>query len=357
MQKQLITLAIGGLIATGAQAQSNVTVYGVADLSFDSVSTSGGTIPGSRTGNYTRVSSNSSYLGFKGSEDLGNGLRALFQFESSVNADTNTAGSSLLGAARDSYVGLESASIGTVKLGTLSTPTRSLGTAIDVNAGAAGIGTNSGLINNLGFDSRQANAIRYDTPALAGFSAAFAYIAGENKTHDGAAAPANRSAWDLGMNYKAGPWMAGLTHAQSKEGNLADSKVRNSRIATAYDFGPGSIRLLWNQERNASLGAGTRQSVWGLGGTYNATPNGKLIAQYYRANDRSGNAVSNEGARLFELGYEHNLSKRTMLKLIYARIDNDSNASFNFGSNGVRNVAGQPGVDPRGFQIGVRHSF
>ncbi|KYC29401.1 putative Outer membrane porin protein 32 [Sterolibacterium denitrificans] len=357
MQKQLITLAISGLIATGAQAQSNVTVYGVADLSFDSVSTSGGTLPGSRTGNYTRVSSNSSYLGFKGSEDLGNGLRALFQFESSVNVDTNTAGSSLLGAARDSYVGLETASLGTLKLGTLSTPTRSLGTAIDVNAGATSIGANSGLINNLGFDSRQANTIRYDTPVLAGFSAAFAYIAGENKTTDGAATPANRSAWDLGMNYKAGPWMAGLTHVQKKEGDAADTRFRNSRIATAYDFGTGSIRVLWNQDRDESLGASTRQTVWGLGGTFNATPNGKLIAQYYRANDRSGNATSDEGARLFELGYEHSLSKRTMLKLIYARIDNDGNATFNFGSNGVRNVTGQPGVDPRGLQIGVRHSF
>ena len=131
MQKKLIALAVAGLVSTGAYAQSAVTVYGVADLSFDSVSTSGG-VAGAKTGSYTRVSSNSSYIGFKGTEDLGNGLKAVFQFENGVGADTGA----MFNSARDTYAGLSGA-FGDIKLGTLTTPTRALGSAVDVNAGWA----------------------------------------------------------------------------------------------------------------------------------------------------------------------------------------------------------------------------
>ncbi len=354
MQKKLIALAVAGLVSGGAFAQSSaVTVYGVADLSFDIVKTSGGATPNvdTKTGSYTRVSSNSSYLGFKGTEDLGNGLKALFQFESAVNADNG----GMFGANRDTYAGLAGA-FGDIKLGVLTTPTRALGTAIDVNVGATSIGANTALISDQGFDTRQTNTAQFSTVNYGGFSGALAYIAGENKNQNNAAKQ-NSTGWDLGLNYKNGPILVGLTYAQQKQRDLVDTKAKNTRVAFAYDFGAGSVRVLFNQAKTEdSVGTDLKQNTWGLGGTFNATPTGKVVAQYYKANNMTG--TDNSGAKLFELGYEHSFSKRTMLKVIYARLNNEDAAVYNFGGgNGVRNVTGNPGIDPSGFQIGVRHSF
>ena len=168
MQKKLIALAVAGLASTAAFAQTNVVVYGVADGTFDYVWQSGsklqsqsesatfnnaGVLTGSTSSisrqdndvDATRVSANSSYIGFKGSEDLGNGLKALFQYEMTVRFDAGTGPT----ADRDSFVGLSHANAGTVVLGNLTGPTRALGAALDVNPGATGIGANSGLIGKI----------------------------------------------------------------------------------------------------------------------------------------------------------------------------------------------------------------
>ena len=356
MQKKLIALAVAGLVSTGAFAQSTaVTVYGIADLSFDSVSTSGGTVANTKTGSYTRVSSNSSYIGFKGTEDLGNGLKALFQLETGVNVDAGGS-ASLFGNSRDSFAGLTGA-FGTVVAGTLSGPTRVLGTQIDVNAGATSIGDNKGLINTSGLDTRVGNTVAYVSPSFGGAAVTAAYVSGENKTADNVAAALKKdtTGYDLGLTYNQGPILAGVTYGQIKNRDLTDSQVKNTRVAGAYDFGMASVRLLWNSTKNETTTTSLKQNVWGLGATFNAAPNGKIVAQYYKANDKTGNAVSNEGAKLFELGYEHSFSKRTMLKVIYARINNDEAAAFNFGTNAALNPAA--GVDPSGFQIGIRHAF
>ena len=147
MQKKLIALAVAGLASTGAFAQANVTVYGVADASFDVVKVSNAVT--SDLGNMTRVSTNSSLIGFKGAEALGNGLTAVFQYESGVGFDNSGSSYGLLGTQRDSYVGV-AGSFGTVVLGNLTGPTRALGGAVDVNVGATGIGANSALLGKLG---------------------------------------------------------------------------------------------------------------------------------------------------------------------------------------------------------------
>jgi predicted porin len=175
MQKKLIALAVAGLASSAAFAQTNVTVYGVADGSFDYVwqsgsnldtevintggrSPTGVAVPGSvinpatsyssRQNNdvsFSRISQNSSYLGFKGTEDLGNGLKAIFQYETTVNFDSGGG----FGGSRDSFVGLSHANAGTIVLGNLTGPTRALGAALDVNPGATGIGANSGIIGKI----------------------------------------------------------------------------------------------------------------------------------------------------------------------------------------------------------------
>ncbi|TYC56623.1 porin [Zoogloea oleivorans] len=403
MQKNLIALAVAGLVSTGAFAQANVTVYGVADGSFDVVrvsNTAGNAAGDNDLGNTTRVSTNSSLIGFKGAEALGNGLTAVFQYESSVGFD-NTGG---IGATRDSFVGV-AGGFGTVVLGNLTGPTRALGAALDVNAGATGIGANSALLGKLGgylvnttdlagsypgaapntttncarsstctsiFDTRWKNAIAYVSPSFAGLSVTAAYVANENKAFQGASA-ANTTGYDVGLKYANGPAMAAVTYnavslGQTFAGGSKQADVSDFRVGGSYDFGIASVRALFDHARadHAGIGGKITQNVFGLGGTFNVTPAGKLLAQVYLARDLKvdGSDAKDSGAKLFEVGYEHSLSKRTMLKAVYAHLNNDNNARYDFGINAVginpsTAVAGlnTAGATIQGIQLGLRHSF
>ena len=389
MQKKLIALAVAGLASTGALAQANVTVYGVADASFDVVRISGDA--NNELGNTTRVSTNSSLLGFKGAESLGNGLTAVFQYESSVGFDNAGA----LGATRDSYVGL-AGGFGTVVLGNLTGPTRALGSAVDVNAGATGIGANTALIGKLGnnllgttdtsgnyaggstcarnstcasiFDTRWKNAIAYVSPSFAGLNATVAYVANENKAfHNSGADGANTTGYDVGVKYANGPAMAAVTYNAVSVGNAADLKVSDLRVGGSYNFGMASVRALFDLARADNFGGNkVTQAVYGFGATFNVTPASKLLGQVYVARDLkvNGSSADDTGAKLFEVGVEHSLSKRTMLKATYAMINNDKAATYDFGINaaGIRTGALPGGANAvggtvSGLSFGLRHTF
>jgi len=274
MQKKLIALAVAGLASTGAFAQSNVTVYGVADATFDVVRASN-VKDGYDLGNTTRVSSNSSYIGFKGAEALGNGLTAVFQVESGV--DFAAGGNPL--ATRDTFVGL-AGGFGTVVMGNLTGPTRALGGAVDVNSGATGIGTNGGLIGKLGnnltankaggtdangnvmvddcgpsstcvsiFDQRWKNAVAYVSPSFAGLSATVVYVANENKAFHGAGGALNTRGYDTGLKYANGPIMGAVTYNAVSFGDSGKTDVSNFRVGGSYNFGVASLRALFDHTR------------------------------------------------------------------------------------------------------------
>ncbi|MBH1976354.1 MAG: porin, partial [Rhodocyclales bacterium] len=99
MQKKLIALALASLSSAAFADATNVTIYGVADATFDIISISDNA---NNTPNFNRVSTNGSHIGFRGTENLGNGLSAIFQFESEANFDQNSS----LALNRDSFVGL-----------------------------------------------------------------------------------------------------------------------------------------------------------------------------------------------------------------------------------------------------------
>lgn len=385
MQKKLIALAIAGL-SGAAFAQTNVTIYGVADGTFDyiKVDNNAGAVG---SPNNTRVTSNGSHLGFKGTENLGNGMKAIFQFETEVNFDNNAA----LGLNRDSFVGLNG-SFGQVTLGTQTGPTNALGGRLDVNSGDT-IMSNTAVLGKLGgayatggvkgtqfasgstFDTRFKNSIQYVSPSFSGLQATAMYVANENKTET-AGAKVNSSAYDLGVNYENGPVFVGATYARISEKNdflpalpLApvwgpNQVAKEMRIAGIYDFGMATVRALYARTKLDVDGGSAKQNVWGIGGTYNVSPNGKLVAQYYKAADLdfSAGPDDNTGAKFYTIGYEHSLSKRTMLKAGYAYLKNDSavatngfGGGYDFGYNSV-GVAGD-NVKLSGFQFGMRHSF
>ena len=107
MQKKLIALAVAGLASSAAFAQSNVTIYGLLQPSYDMMDVKGGAA-GNITGDVTNMAYNNSRIGFKGEEALGNGLKAIFQIESKVDLVDRGADAGGLGD-RDSFVGLAGA--------------------------------------------------------------------------------------------------------------------------------------------------------------------------------------------------------------------------------------------------------
>ena len=209
MQKKIIALAVAGL-STAAFAQTNVTIYGVADVSGQGYNASSGTqqtgAASYSSGSKFGLTSNNSLIGFKGTEALGNGLNALFQMETNVNltgstnstAQNNSSGvgtqnTTLFGSARDSFVGLNS-KYGTVLGGYLSTPFRSTVTGLDVMPGATGSMSIQSVFNRTNFASASAantsaygfqgvsynagfrtTAIAYAMPTLYGFNGSIAY--------------------------------------------------------------------------------------------------------------------------------------------------------------------------------------
>jgi predicted porin len=410
MQKKLIALAIAGLSSVAFADTASVTIYGVADATFDSINVGDGKAATNNTGvgGYQRISTNSSLIGFKGAESIGNGLTAVFQYESAVGFDN--LGS--LGASRDSYIGL-AGGFGTVAIGNLTGPSRALGAAVDVNSGATGIGANSALLGKLGaggfaggllaggalagrldttntgnalqsqlqsacggasgvtgapvptrsstctgvFDTRLTNAIAYISPDFSGFKIIAGYVPNENKT---ASSSPNSSAYDIGAFYANGPIYVGLTTGEAQTKNTVETKPSLVRVAGSYDFGVAKVRALWENTKASTNAAGgsldLKQVVYGAGVTV-PVGSGTILAQYYQAKNtkNAGQDLVDSGAKQLEIGYEHTLSKRTTLKAVYSKIDNNANAAYDYSLNATGNVLA--GASVTGFQIGARHTF
>ncbi len=390
---KIIALAVAGLMSGAAFAQTNVTVYGAADVTFDNVKSTGATTASQNMPSRNRVSGNSSLLGFKGTEDLGGGLKAVFQFEGGVANDAAGA----FNFNRDTFVGL-SGGFGTVAAGILTGPTRGLGAAMDPFVGATGITSNTGLIGKMGgagtsiFDTRWDNAVAYISPSMSGLTVTAAYVANENKSRDGAtaafapaagaatcvsvgqnplnvvcsipnsnAAQLNTRGYDIGARYANGPILAGLTYNKVSVGDTTGIEGSDLRAAFRYDFGMGTVGLMLDRVKWSDNVGSEKRNAWFIPVTFNVTGNGKIVAQYGKAGDISG--TSNTGAKQFAVGYEHSLSKRTTLKAVWSQISNEADANYDFGLNPVNAASasnvfgGRLGADPKGFQVGVRHSF
>ena len=389
MQKKLIALAVASLgLSSAAFAQTNVTIYGIFDATFESVSATGATgvaaatalhpaYTGANRDSFTRVNSNSSYIGFKGTEDLGDGLSAIFQFETGFNTDAGI----YSGSARDTFIGLKGG-WGTLRMGNFTGPTRAIGTTLELLPGRTGIGhfaslLGRGVTSTYGtatlFDNRFANTISYTTPTVNGFNAVMNYSPSENKSLStaAAAAQANGKTYELGLNYAAGPWYAAYAYGKLDNGfnnTIGGNNVEiwtSNRVGLGYTFEAGhKINFIWDKQKQdiaktATTTAQLEKSGWSLQGLYKVTPAGSLLGAYTRSNQANGNFLltnSDTGSKMWTLGYLYNLSKRTMIKATVSKIINENNAAYDFADGTIGGGFGL-GADPQGIAIGLRHSF
>lgn len=357
-----IATALAAFASVPAFAQSNVQIYGVADVSFESVRASGNGNAANEYGNRTRVQSNSSYIGFRGTEDLGNGLKAAFQIETGVNMDDG--GTSTFGTGRDTYVGL-SGNYGTVAAGYLSHPYRSALVGMDVVPGSAGVGSITGIMGNLNDQANlgiRSQAIAYISPSFGGLHGAIAYTGNEDKDDKAKArATGNPYGVSMSLTYENGPFKAVYAHTSAQDILAgADSTVKGHLLGGSYNFEQGTtVGVVYETIKNDQAGnAYDKRGAWGLNAKH-VLGQHEFAAAYYKAGDVKTQAGDLDGsdARQVTLRYGYNMSKRTQVYGIYSQIKNGSAANYRFGNASAIENASNSGNDHRSVGVGIRHSF
>ena len=248
MKKSLIALAVGGaFVAPTAMAQtSNVVLSGQLKLGYEYLMPDSANLPQGATPrnvnswNTSRVANETSFVRFSGSEDLGNGLRAVFQIESEVNGDTNGG----LWASRNSGVGLSSNALGTLMFGRWDVHYLSHAGVEGAGLGGTSLALKANSLNILNWvnglgtgGSRLSNLIRYVTPNYSGFEGELAYSfdneaarsAGVDGRQNGRSAE-----WGVTLRYNAGPINAFASYfqRQNQACELANYGTATGAIAT-----------------------------------------------------------------------------------------------------------------------------
>jgi predicted porin len=378
MQKKIIALAVASaLVAPAAFADtSNVNVYGVANVSYDLVTTKAAAGNGVTT---NKVSSNTSRIGLKGSEDLGDGLSAIWQVESLINID-NAGGTGPNGAAgtagvtpvqggntlggRNTFAGLSSATAGTVIMGRHDTPynisTRKFDLFTDGLADNRSLMGGNGGTAAAAFDGRQPDVIAYISPSMGGFTGAIAYLNLAEAANTAAAKKA--SAWSMAGMYSMDAFYASLAYEVHNVDaflpGVTTGKESAWKLGLAYTQDAINVNFAY-EKTSDNLAAGANalgHSAYYLSGKY-SFGNDAVKAAYTKVGNLGATAAT--GASQFSLGYDHSLSKRTTVYALYSVIKSDAAANYGFtaiGTGGANTAIGL-GNNPSALSFGMKHTF
>jgi predicted porin len=340
-----IAAALPAAFAAGAQAQS-VTVYGVVDAFVEA---------GKANFSQTRIQSggaSSSRLGFRGNEDLGDGLKAIFQLEHGLVLDTGSAASAVFWN-RQSFVGL-SGGFGSVTLGRQYTPLLESQDRNDSALNSTGYGSpyNSGVMRTF---SRADNSVRYLSPTLGGFSATVMAAAGENPSFGG------NHLYSGNLRYSGGPVNVELSHGRQTPGSATQDTKAITNLATTYTIGDFKLTGALQKTRNDSRTQGVldNRSEFMVGATWQLGL-GRLHAVYGQG---KVDDVADSTAKHYSLAYIYELSKRTAVYTAYQVVDNPANLAYRGATNGFSfdaTTGGLPasaGVKASAFAVGMRHRF
>ena len=397
MKKSIATLC--ALAAcSAAHAQSNVTLYGDVDEYIGYIhSNSGKSITGLNDGTMLR-----SRFGFKGMEDLGNGLQAKFQLESGINADTGTLGDAPSATSsgrlfdRQAWVGI-AGTFGEFRVGRQNTEIQQIGDYIDYT----GRTTFGSVVNNVPVPSRYDNDLSFKTNRMSGFQGAVHYALAEQ-----AGGGIQRSAiYQLWLDYNNGPYRVGyvglgakpLPAVATNPATHYDNKAQFHNVYADYDYGQGKVYLAYvrtNLVTSSSAGASAGQilgntagynttagaatngnlfsgydanilrfvNVYQISADYRITPQMRVGALYGQVVDKNHAATANHaGAKGGNIGAIYDLSKRTTLYSFANYLKNDTDAGYRFGGSGAvsANLSGTD-VNNRkliGLQAGIIHRF
>lgn len=344
MKKSLIPLAAMAMAMPSlASAQSTVTLYGLLDLYVGSVKVAAG--PDSTRNSVVNSGGfQTSRFGFKGSEDLGGGLRANFLLEGGFALDTGALDSASANAAglttstnifsRQSYVGF-SGGLGEVRVG-------KIWTAYDdqVGSGLAAFNANAFVpsanvwVSSIAYNGNPGNTVYYATPDFGGFTAAASYALGENKT---ATSSAGKIA-SFNVAYTGGPVFVGLAY-QSEKADGAAQTAKFTELNGSYDFGPAKLLAAYGNVKD--FGGVPKTSEYQIGVDVPVTGAFTVSAGYARSKDQNNAPAAEVTRKGIGVAGLYTMSKRTNL---YVGAQNNKSSDPSIGKG-------------HQYGVGIRHLF
>ncbi len=338
MKKTLIALAVLGAVGA-AQAQSNVTIYGQLKPSYDFIDTGEGKV--------TDMNWNNSRLGFKGTEDLGGGLKAIFQIESKIKLDQ---ANGTLGG-RDTWVGL-AGGFGSLTFGTHQSAYVIESASYDFFADSIGDYNNiMGVITNDtdGFNGRWGKSAYYKSPVMGGFQAVASYAMVAAHESGDAGTGGDQDILSLMGTYTNGPLKAMVGYEQQKQGG--DEKSKAFKIGAGYKLPFGTqINAVYEQlDKKDEVDV---KHVY-VGASHPVTANLDVMANVMWASENDDGA-NDSGAKGYALGAKYNFSKRTNLMAVYAVVDNDDAGTYGMDAGYAPSAAGEK---VSGFSVRLQHNF
>ena len=354
MKKTMIATAVAAAFALPMAAQAEVTVYGKVHNAIMNVDATTNSVTTKEDWN---VKDYFSRLGFKGSEDLGGGLHAIWKYEMSYDSDESGA----VGSGRNSYVGL-AGSFGTFLVGRHDTPYKMAWYAGGADFGDAysiadmngtGVGgddvdaidaNGNATTNRDHFDeTRASNAIVYVSPDMSGLKAAIAVIPGEdhNAGQDGLA-----DTYSLGLMYAGGGLKVG---AGFEKGEFDGTQTLNApderrwHVTGSYTYSNFSLGASYADVKDDSHASGDEKTSMGLGAQAKFGKN--TLGVNWRNSDIK-DADANDGeVDSWAFFLAHALSKRTSVYAAVAQhtYEEDNNSAADQETNE--------------YGVGVTHSF
>ena len=348
----LAAMAVLAAAAGAAQAQSNVTVYGLLDVGVDNTSNASAS-----KGSLSRVSSggmNTSRWGIRGNEDLGGGLKAVFNLEGGIQMDTGAMDGNVL-FRRQAYVGLEG-SYGRLVLGRSFTtvydfvlPFDPMGYAPFYSWGTSANGSGPSKYGmTTGFD----NLVKYSGKA-GDFKFGASYGFGEKATGS-----QDSAKFSSGVTYTAGPVSLLATferiNADSIAGGARD-KTTSYHLGAMYNEGPWKVQAVARDYKFDPATSGKpdlRATLYWGGVSYLTTPQVTLTGAIYYQDVKNVAANTDADPIMYVARVRYALSKRTDLYVAgaYAKAKHKQLVSLS------RDDAGF-GDTQRGLIAGIQHRF
>jgi predicted porin len=329
MNKKLLIAAIGAALVAGPVSAAT-TIFGQVNVGIARIDNGNAT-----NADTIGVTDDTTRLGFKGDEDIGGGLKAIYQMDFAVDGDAGN-----FTAGRDTFAGLQGG-WGTLRVGFFNSAHKAVEFPVEFFADTIADFTADGWAG----EGRIANAISYTSPNFAGFSFGVESARGET----GTTTEANQMI--LAGTYKAGPLYVGLgIHDFDLTGGLEKS----TNAAASFAFGPFTVGLAMQMQDHTTAASEVDSQV--LLGSYKFGNN--TIAASLKTVD---SATANADCEVMSLGWFHALSKMTTVRFVYSDIDNESGAACMGRMSSTTGSIGLPattaGNDPNGFQVNLNLKF
>ncbi|WP_326534947.1 porin [Pseudorhodoferax sp.] len=350
MKKSLIALAV--LAASGtAMAQSYVTLYGVLDIGFGKVKDGKWGLNNGEGYSAGQDGFNStSVIGFRGSEDLGGGLKANFNLQSG-GLDLST-GATSVAFSREAWVGLEGAGWGAIQLGRSSSIGAKVLGAYDFNGTSYSSAYDRAGISAVTWygSSRRSNQVQYASPNLGGVVVRAGFTPkGDEGGVQGVGVPGTaKNRYSLGATFANGP----LSVSAIAETKQAEGLRTAYAVGASYDL--QVVKLAATYNRRESEGVDGYNTFTSTGGQFSGGKGWTLaaVAPFGAANVGVQYARNTDAdIKALELFANYALSKRTRLYVDFVK-GYDQNAVI--AVPGGRTAAAS---NPYAVGLGVVHTF